>query len=65
MVDIQTVSIVVASASVVAAGIYYVFHLRNQTRTRHTELVMRLFSIFGSKEFQVPWQKILNSESKE
>ena len=26
---------------------------------------MRLFSIFGSKEFQVPWQKILNSESKD
>jgi len=51
MVDIQTVSIAIASASVVAAGIYYVFHLRNQTRARHTELVMRLFSIFGSKEF--------------
>jgi hypothetical protein len=65
VVDIQTVSIALASASVVAAGIYYVFHLRNQTRTRHTELVMRLFSTFGSKEFQVPWQKILNSESKD
>jgi len=54
MVDIvllQTVSIVIASASVVAGVIYYVIQLRHQTRTRETDFIVRLFSTYGSKEF--------------
>jgi hypothetical protein len=59
MVDIQTVSIAIASASVVAGVVYYALMLRNQSKvrqdmvkTRQADLLMRLYSTYGSKEFQ-------------
>ncbi len=58
MVDIQTVSIGVASASVVAGVIYYVFQLRHQNRTRQTDVVMRLYATFSSNDFQDAWAKV-------
>jgi hypothetical protein len=51
VIDIQTVSIAVASASVTVAAIYYVWQIRHQTRMRQTDLVMKLYSEAGSKEF--------------
>jgi len=51
MADIQTVSIAIASASVVIAAIYYIFQLRHQTRMRETDFIVRLYSTYGSKEF--------------
>ncbi len=51
MVDIQTVSIAVASASVVAGIIYYSLQIRNQTRARQTDLIIRLYSLFISREW--------------
>jgi hypothetical protein len=65
MVDIQTVSIAVASAGVLVAAIYYALQIRQQTKLRQTDLVMRLFSHFGSKEFQDSWQRITNAEFKD
>ena len=50
MIDISSVSVVVAAASVVAGVIYYSFQLRNQTKMRQTDLVMRLYSTYSSKE---------------
>ena len=41
MVDIQTVSIVVASTGVFAAAVYYIFQLRHQTKARQTEIETR------------------------
>lgn len=49
--DIQTVSIAVASASVTLAAIYYMWQIRHQTKVRQTDIVLRLYSQFGSKEF--------------
>jgi len=49
VVDIQTVSIAIASASVVAGVVYYALQLRHQARTRQdvvkarqVDLLMRL-----------------------
>jgi len=64
MVDIQTVSIVIASASIVTGVLYYLLDIRNQGRLRQTNLVMGIFSEFGSKGFQAAWQEILNREFK-
>jgi hypothetical protein len=64
MVDIQTVSVAIASTSVVIVTIYYVFQIRHQTRLRQTDLVMRLYSTFGSKEFQDAWTRIESIEFK-
>ena len=65
MVDIQTVSIVIASASVVAGVIYYALEIRHQNKMRQTDLVMKLYSQFNSLEFQKMWYEVLNREAKD
>jgi hypothetical protein len=65
MVDIQTVSVAVASASVVAGVIYYALQLRHQNKMRQTDLVMRLYSQFNSLEFQKVWYEVLKREAKD
>jgi len=65
MVDIQTVSIAIASAGVFAAAIYYIFQIRHQTRIRQTDLVMKLYSQFSSLEFQKVWYEVLKREAKD
>ena len=62
MVDIQTVSVVVASASVVAGIIYYLFQIRLQTKVRQTDLVIRLYTTFGSKEKRQTWERVRTRE---
>jgi hypothetical protein len=63
MVDIQTVSIVIASASVVAGVIYYSLQIRHQTKTRQTDLLVRLFSTLMSKDWVEAWEKVRDRES--
>ncbi len=50
MVDVQTISIAVASASVVAGVFYYAFQIRQQTKIRQTDFIMRIGSTFVSKD---------------
>ncbi len=52
MVDIQTVSIAIASAGVFLAAIYYVFQIRHQNKLRQTDIIMRLHSFYNSEMFQ-------------
>jgi len=58
MSEIQTVSIAVASSGVFIAAIYYILQIRHQTRSRQTDLVMRLYATFSSNEFQDAWAKV-------
>jgi len=51
VVDVQTVSIAIASAGVFAAAIYYALQIRHQTKLRETDLLVRLYSTFTNKEF--------------
>ena len=60
MVDIQTVSIAIASAGVLAGVIYYILEIRHQTKIRQMDLLMRLFSTFDSNEFQEEYIKFLD-----
>jgi hypothetical protein len=62
MVDIQTISVTIASAGVFAAAIYYIFQIRHQARVRQTDMVMRLYATFGSTEFQKSYQNVVNLE---
>jgi hypothetical protein len=50
MVDIQTISIAIASAGVFLAAIYYILQIRHQNRMRQTDLVIRLASDMRSVE---------------
>jgi hypothetical protein len=52
MVDIQTVSIAIASASVVAGVVYYALQLRHQIKQRQSDLLVRI----------APWINISSSE---
>jgi hypothetical protein len=72
MVDIQTVSIAIASASVVAGVVYYSLQIRHQSlqiqqqnKMRQTDLVVRLFSTFISKEFLDAMMKFMALEFKD
>jgi hypothetical protein len=56
MVDITEVSAMVAAAGVLIAVIYYMLDIRNQAKLRKTDLVMRLYSAFGSSEFVEAWE---------
>jgi hypothetical protein len=60
MVDIQTASIVIASAGVLAGVIYYTLELRHQAKIRQMDLLMRLFSTFNSNGFQEEYIKLLD-----
>jgi len=72
MVDIQTVSIVIASASVVAGVLYYALQLRHQAKTRQdmvktrqADLLMRLYSTWGSEDLQKAATEVMNLEFKD
>jgi len=65
MLDIPSISAIIASASVVAAAFYYVLQLRHQTRMRQTDLIMRLYSVRDSREFQDSWKKVMSKEFEE
>jgi len=58
---LQTVSIVTASAGVLAATIYYILQIRNQSKIRQTDLVMRLYATYSSNEFQDAWGQTMDA----
>lgn len=64
MVDIPTLSAVIAAASVVATSIFAASQLRHFVKNRNTELVMRLYSDFGKKEFQESLHQLMTTEIK-
>ena len=51
MVDVTEISAVVAAAGVMIGVVYYILDIRHQARTRETDLVMKLYSQYGSKEY--------------
>ena len=52
MVDVTEISAVVAAAGVLVGVAYYLLDMKNQTRLWQTDLVMRLYSVFATEEFQ-------------
>lgn len=65
MVDIPTISIAIASASVVAGIIYYSFQVRHQSKVRQTELIMKLSSTMDNMEFTNTIAKLLSTDFKD
>ena len=54
----------VAAAGVLVGVVYYILDMRHQSKVRQTDLVMRLYSTFGSKEFKDAWTRIESIEFK-
>lgn len=51
MIDVQTISVVMAAAGVVIAVTYYIIYLRTITRTRQAQLFMQLYNRLNDKDF--------------
>jgi len=64
VVDIQTVSVMFASASVMAGVVYYAFQIRHQTRLRETDVILRLAS-FWSLENERALSRVFACEFKD
>jgi len=47
VVDIQTISIAIASASIVVAVVYYILQIQHQKKMRETDLIMRTQPMFS------------------
>jgi hypothetical protein len=65
LVDIQTISIAVASASVTLAAIYYIWQIRHQNKIRQTDLVIRLSDFGTRKEFLEACTDVFETEFKD
>ena len=65
MVDIQTISIAVASASVTLAAIYYMWQIRHQNKIRQTDLVIRISSLGTRKDFLEACTDVFEAEFKD
>ena len=62
MLDIQSISALVAAFGVIVGVGFAILELRNLVRTRQTDLVIRLYSHFGSKEFLGARKTVLDLE---
>ena len=64
MVDIQTLSIAIASAGILIASIYYVLQIRHQNKARQMSVLMNLYSTWGSDDMRKSYQGSLGLEDK-
>lgn len=64
MVDITEISAVVAAAGVLVGVAYYILDMRNQGKMRQMDFIMRLPSIYLSKEIIQTFATIKNTEFK-
>jgi hypothetical protein len=63
VVDIQTISIAIASTSVVVGVVYYALQIRHQTKIRQTDLIIRLYSFLANREYLEAWETVRDRES--
>ena len=52
MLDISSISALVAAVGVIVGVVFAVLQLRDLVKARQTDIVMRLFASFSTKEFQ-------------
>jgi hypothetical protein len=65
MVDITEISAMVAAAGVLIGVVYYILDMRNQTKQRQMDMVMRLYSTFMSKELSESLLVIMGLEYRD
>jgi hypothetical protein len=65
VVDITEISAMVAAAGVLVGVVYYILDMRHQSKVRQTDLIMRLYSSYGSIEFQEVLWRFLAREYKD
>ena len=63
MVGITEISAIVAAVGVLVGVVFTVLQLRDLVKTRQTDLIMRLYSRFGSEGFQKALEKVRRREA--
>ncbi len=64
ILDIQTISVVIASASVIGSVVYYLIETKHERRLRQTESIIRLSPWFNidAKEIQEAINNVCSTE---
>jgi hypothetical protein len=65
MLDIPSISAIVATVGVLIGVVLAVLQLRDLVKTRQTDLIMRLYSRFGSEGFQKTLDKLRQRDLKD
>ena len=65
MLDIPSISAIVAAAGVLVGVVLAILELRNITKTRQMELIMSIYSLFTTREYMDAWEKIRTREFKD
>ncbi len=65
MLDIPSISAIVAAVGVIIGVVFAVLQLRDLVKTRQTDLVIRLYSTMESREFQEAWDRFMKGEYKD
>jgi hypothetical protein len=60
MIGITEISAALAAAGVLVGVVYYILDMRNQTKMRQTDLIMRLHTHSCTKEVMEAMQKVLS-----
>ena len=60
MVDLTSISAILAAIGVFVGVVFAILQLRDLVKTRQTDLIMRLYSHFGSKEFLAARKTVLD-----
>jgi len=63
--DIPSISAIIAAVGVIIGVAFAILQLRDLVKTRKTDLVIRLYSTYGSREFQEAWVETLRLEFKD
>jgi hypothetical protein len=63
--DIASVTGMIAAVGVIVGVVFTVVELRNLVRQRQTDLAMRLYQHFGTKEFMNSWWQVTTREAKD
>jgi len=65
VVDVYEISAILAAVGVIVGVAYYFLDMRNQARQRQTDLVMRLYSEWGSEDLQKAAATVIGLEFKD
>jgi hypothetical protein len=65
MLDIPSISGIVAAVGVIVGVVFASLQLQDLAKSRRTDLIMRLYSAFGGKEFQDAWVETMRLEFKD
>jgi hypothetical protein len=65
LVDVETISVIIAAATVVAGVVYSSLQVREQTRTRHADFVMTVSSAYGSEQMVKALINVMNLDFRD